>query len=173
MESARTMLLHSRRLWPEAISQAFWPLALSYAVYVYNHLHHDSEGKTPTEKYTKSTALFDIANIHTFGCPVYILDYRLQNGQKIPRWEPQCQLGIFVGNSPLHADNVALVYNPFTGLVSPQFHVIFDDGFTMLGSLCLGSTPSNWDKLCQDNSHHIMHQDVTIDLSQTFPSAPA
>ena len=80
VESARMMLLHSRRLWPEAISQAFWPLALSYAVYVYNHLHHDSEGKTPAEKYTKSTTPFDIANIYTFGCPGYILDHHLQNG---------------------------------------------------------------------------------------------
>ena len=31
--------------------------------------------------------------------------------------------------SSVHARNVALVLNPVTGLVSPQFHVKFDDAF--------------------------------------------
>ena len=75
-----------------------------------------------------------------------------------------------MGNSPLHADNVALVHNPFNGLVSPQYHVVFDDEFSTLPSLRSGSTPANWDKLCATNSHHVSHQDVTIDLSNTFPS---
>lgn len=142
-ENARTMLLHSRRLWPEAMSQAFWPFALSYAAYAHNHLHHDDQGRTPMEKFSRTEHSFELSNIHAFGCPVRVLDHRLQNSQKIPRWEPRCRLGIFVGNSPLHADNAALVLNPFTGLVSLQYHLAFDDEFTTLPSLRSGSIPSN------------------------------
>ena len=38
-------------------------------------------------------------------------------------------MGIYVGRSPSHASNVALILNPRTGHVSPQFHVVFDDDF--------------------------------------------
>lgn len=43
VESARIMLLHARRLWPEAIPQLLWPFALSYAAYLHNHLHLDAD----------------------------------------------------------------------------------------------------------------------------------
>ena len=42
---------------------------------------------------------------------------------------PRAQLGIYLGFSPNHSRNVALVLNPTTGLVSPQYHVRFDDLF--------------------------------------------
>ena len=37
--------------------------------------------------------------------------------------------GIYLGFSPNHSRSVALVLNPQTGLVLPQFHVKFDDMF--------------------------------------------
>jgi hypothetical protein len=37
---------------------------------------------------------------------------------------------IYVGHLSSHAGLVALVLNPCTGHVSPQFHVVFDDHFT-------------------------------------------
>jgi hypothetical protein len=48
----------------------------------------------------------------------------------IPKWEPWAQMGLYVGRSPSHAANVALLFNPHTGHVSLQFHVIFDNDFT-------------------------------------------
>ena len=38
-------------------------------------------------------------------------------------------LGVFVGLSPVHAGSVLLILNPHTKLLSPQFHVIFDEDF--------------------------------------------
>ncbi|KAL7468050.1 hypothetical protein ACHAXS_009995, partial [Conticribra weissflogii] len=52
------------------------------------------------------------------------------NPKGIPKWEPWAQLGIYVGRLAHHAGNVALVLNPKTGSVSPQFHVIFEDNFS-------------------------------------------
>ena len=50
-------------------------------------------------------------------------------GKKIRHWEPWSQLGINLGRSPRHARNVKVILNPSTGLVSPQFHVSYDDFF--------------------------------------------
>jgi hypothetical protein len=63
---------------------------------------------------------------HVFGCLVYILDASLQDGKKIPKWNPRACLGLFLGFSNLHWSQVPLVLNIATGHISPQFHVIFD-----------------------------------------------
>jgi Reverse transcriptase (RNA-dependent DNA polymerase) len=38
-------------------------------------------------------------------------------------------VGIYLGKSPRHARNVGLVLNPATGMVSPQYHLRYDDTF--------------------------------------------
>jgi hypothetical protein len=43
-------------------------------------------------------------------------------------------MGIYVGKSKNHASNVALVYNPFTQLISPQYHLIYKEGFQTVAS---------------------------------------
>jgi hypothetical protein len=70
-----------------------------------------------------------------FGCPVYVLDARLQDGHRIPKWSPNVRLGIFLGFSSLHSSQVPLVMNVATGKISPQYHVIFDDKFETVISL--------------------------------------
>ena len=56
-----------------------------------------------------------------------------------------------MGHSPAHAGSVALVLNPKTGLVSPQFHVVFDDDFSTVPSLRSGSVPDNWHQLVRNS----------------------
>ena len=41
-------------------------------------------------------------------------------------------MGIYLGRSPMHGRNVALILNSTTALVSAQFHVDFDEGFQTL-----------------------------------------
>ena len=61
---------------------------------------------------------------------MYVLDEILQvNIDRLPKWEPCSGEDIYLGHSALHAVSVALVLNPATGHVSPQFHVVFDDEF--------------------------------------------
>ena len=41
----------------------------------------------------------------------------------------RARVGLYLGHSPMHAKSVSLVLNITTGLVSPQFHIKFDDYF--------------------------------------------
>ncbi len=149
-ESARVMLLHAQRFWPEAISSLLWPFALKYANHIHNYLSLNEEGKCPFERFSHTSALenLDISDFHTFGCPCYVLD----SNEHVPKWNPRSSLRIFVGFSPNHARNVAMVLNPFTGLVSPQYHVVFDDHFQTLDSLRDTTVPTSWTTICQQNS---------------------
>ena len=85
-------------------------------------------------------------HFHMFVCPVYILDARLQSvgGGGPPKWDPRARLGIYLGHSPSHAGSVALVMNLKTGLVSPQFHLMFDDNFETVPHIRAGTVPDNW-----------------------------
>ena len=66
--------------------------------------------------------------IHPFSCPVFILSSGLQNvGSMFPKWNPRARVGVYLGHSPCHAGNIALVLNPKTLRVSPQFHIVFDN----------------------------------------------
>ena len=115
-----------------------------------NNLHIDIHGQTPEMKFSNmigsSTRL---SNFHTFGCPVYILDARLQSvgGGGPPKWDPRARLGIYLGHSPSHAGSVALVMNPKTGLVYLQFHLVFDDNFEIVPHLRAGTVPETWSEL--------------------------
>ena len=60
---------------------------------------------------------------------MYMLDNALQSGQGAPKWKERARLGVYLGPSPNHTRSVALVLNPRTGHVSPQFHIKFGDFF--------------------------------------------
>ena len=60
-----------------------------------------------------------------------MLTPQLRSGAPIHhKWKQQSEIGIYLGTSPVHHRNVALILNPQTGLVSPKFHVRFDPEFT-------------------------------------------
>ena len=64
------------------------------------------------------------------GCPAYVLKAELQGTTGIhPKWDARSRAGIYLGQSPIHNRNVALVLNIHTGYVSPQFHVKFNKAF--------------------------------------------
>jgi hypothetical protein len=67
-----------------------------------------------------------------------------QEQEKNPKWEPQSWMGKYIGSSPSHASNVGLILNPRTGHVSPQFHVVYVDDFTMVSNLCTAAVPPHW-----------------------------
>ena len=64
-----------------------------------------------------------------FGAPCYILQQPLQANQPYHKWKYRAVRGLYLGQSPLHARNIYLVLNLYTGLVSPQFHVAHDTSF--------------------------------------------
>ena len=128
-ESARTSLLHAMSRWPGVVDLHLWPYALRYTNDVLNNLP-DSKGDSKMSRFSRVPVLCNLKDYHSFGCPVYALDNRLASGSSIPHWNPRARLGVHLGFSPRHARNVALVLNVNTAMVSPQFHVKFDDFFT-------------------------------------------
>ena len=75
----------------------------------------------------------NLKHFHPFGCLVYVLQAPLQTRSPFPKWGECSRIGIFLCHSPHHASSVPLVLSTQTGLVSPQFHCVFDDDFDTVG----------------------------------------
>jgi hypothetical protein len=106
-------------------------------------------------------------DFHPFGCPVFVLDSRLQSaGASIPKWDPRARAGIYLGHSPCHAGSVALVLNPRTLRVSPQFHIVFDDEFSTVPFMNNGEIPPHWSDLVQHSTE--LATDEAFDLATTW-----
>jgi hypothetical protein len=142
-ERARTMLIHAMLCWPDIITEDLWPFAVQLAVDLHN-MTPTSTGLSPMEVFTGAKKSFDPSSCHTFGCPIYVLEPTLRQNHKIPRWKPRSRVGIYLGFSPNHASSVPLVLSTTTGLVSPQYHVVFDDNFTTTTSFKENQVPTNW-----------------------------
>ena len=126
------MLLHEIIYWPDFITIMLWPFETKCAQDRMNNLHVDINLETPDMKFSNTKAVnAQLNHYHAFGFPVYILDSILQTNPKgVPKWEPRSRLGIYIGHLPAHAGSVALVLNLKTGLVPPQYHVVYDDQFS-------------------------------------------
>ena len=150
----RTLLLHAKRMLPEYITTILWPFAIKCHEDQINNLVHRADERTPYQILLDLDASpINVKDFYTFGFPCYVLDHRLQSGQgKMPKWDPQARLGIYVGRSPAHASNVGLILNPRTGHISPQFHVVYDDNFTTVPYLRTGQVPSHWADLVRESS---------------------
>jgi hypothetical protein len=133
---ARTMLLHMSLHWPDQADLELWHFALEHAAYLWNHLPRTDTRLSPQELYTGSLFFsYDhLARLHTFGCPVYVLHPRLQDGQKVPKWQPRARRGQFLGYIMEHSSSIGLIINTNTGNISPQYHVVHNDYFTTIPS---------------------------------------
>ena len=161
------MLLHAKRFWPEAITTMLWPFVLLAYIERRNNLQLDSNNQTPLQKICKLGKKLDITKFYTWGCPVFVLESQIQTDPKgLPKWNPRARVGIYLGHSPVHAGNVALVLNPATGHVSPQFHLVFDDDFTTVESMRNGTVPQNWCELVSKSSERATAED--FNLSNTW-----
>ena len=133
---ARANMLHATMRWPGRKFLDLWPFAIQYAVWVHNHLPPNGAGWSPTELWNRQKNPHSpLSRAHVFGCPVYVLDAKLQDGKKIPKWDSRARQGIFVGFSNEHSTLVPLVLNPKTQHISPQYHVIFDDDFATVPAI--------------------------------------
>jgi hypothetical protein len=104
-------------------------MAVKYAAHINNQMPK-LNGVCTTDFFSGSTVpRHRLLDLHVWGCPVYVLDPKLQQGQKLPRWQPRYRKGICMGLSTQHASEVPLVLNCKTGSITTQFHVVFDDFF--------------------------------------------
>ena len=119
-------------------------------------------GLTPSEIFTGTQ--MDNKNLRTektWGCPAYVLDPKLQDGKRLPKWSPRTRKGQYLGKSPLHASTVGIIRNLTTGFISPQFHVIYDTKFETVsrGYEDNGAVTTHiWDLLAQDQRTNTLEE---------------
>ena len=117
-DSASIMLLHAINQWPGALSVYLWPYTLQHAENVWNSTPFKDQELSPVKIFANSNTQPNLQHIHTFSCPVYILNPSLWAKQPIQTWLPRSRLGIYVGKSNQHAHSVSLILSLVTGLVS-------------------------------------------------------
>jgi len=114
-----------------------WPYALHVANAALNVACLPKEHSSPMELFSNVQVMPNAKHAHTFGCPDYILNCRMQDGHKIPNWEECSQVGVYLGPSWAYAKLVGLILSLTTGLVSPQFHACYDNSFESVKRLKL------------------------------------
>ena len=166
MSMARTNMLHAAVRWPETADSSLWPMAVDYAVYLFNHVPNPVTGISPIELSTRTVLQNkDYHHLHVWGCPAYVLDPTLQGGKKLPKWQPRSRRAVFLGLSKKHAASIPLVLNLTSLHISPQFHVIFDDWFTTVASsLETDDSPDWWDDLFDTRFKYHFDGDDPIQL---------
>ena len=136
-------LMHAKMQWPSAISVALWPYyALCGANDILNAanmpaqesspldlLRHTCKAKArnfsslqlsdPTPQTLSTWETLKVTTGNSTDCKGRILNHQPT------KWE--LRFSINLGQSLRHASTVMNILNPRTGLVSPQFHLKFDD----------------------------------------------
>ena len=128
------MLIHATMRYSDVISSELRPFALEYSAYLWN-ITPKLQQLSPEEVfYGAKMDYYELRQFHVWGCRIYTLNYHLQNGQKVPKWELCAPRGIFLGISKRHSSNVPQVLHLSTGAIPPQYHVVFDDYFQTVSS---------------------------------------
>ncbi|CAJ1935465.1 unnamed protein product [Cylindrotheca closterium] len=163
MSIARTMMLHQAIHWPDVAAANCWPLAVDQAVFLYNHMPDPTTGLSPNDLISRTRwPQSRLTDVHVWGCPVYVLEKKIQDGQKLPWWQPRSTRQIYVGLSKKHASSVPLCLNPATGAITSQFHIVFDDEFSTIATSVddLPDFGSNeWMKLFGDSIYQYIVDD--------------
>jgi hypothetical protein len=177
---ARAMLLHAVLHWPEQADLTLWPFALEYAIFIWNHLPNQQSTLCPEEIFSGSKVVVSgiLCRLRVWGCPVYVLDPRLQDGKKLPKWHPRARRGMFLGFSTQHSSTVGRILNLVTGYISPHYHVVYGKLFstvttTQLQLEALGNnnvfTLEHWNDLITSGYER---NEVLIEAEQSGLSLP-
>ena len=97
MSVARAMMIHATIHWPEFCDSSLWPLAVQYAVMIFNRMPDAATGLSPLDILARTRASHShFQDFHVWGCPVFVLDKRIADGKKPTRWEPRSGRHVFV-----------------------------------------------------------------------------
>ena len=79
-------------------------------------------------------------------------------------------MAIYLGHSPNHASTVPLILNIRTGLVSPQYHIIYDDQFMTTSCLQTNTLPTHWNELFKQQSENYLAGESALQEKHTLGS---
>ena len=174
----RSMLIHMCLHWPDQSTETdLWPFALTYASWIWNRLPSLSSGLSPLELFSKKKSDHkDISRIKVWGSPAYVLDPKLQDGIKLPKWNARAQRGQFLGFSAEHSTTVGLLRNLRTGNITPQFHVVLDESFHTVPNVDFGLAPmesiffeKRWEDLLRFHRELYLPENLTQDELRSLP----
>ena len=97
---ARTFMLHSYLNWTDHLVDNIylWSFNVKHIVWLHNHLPNYCSGITQLEFLTSNNVEhIDLRISHVWVCPVFVMDPKLKNDQKIPKWNRRFLLGHFIG----------------------------------------------------------------------------
>ena len=123
------MLIHSNKWWTNAILTEICPYVVRMACDVINESPNikDPSSKSPEQILSSSELQLNTKHWETFVCPYYVLEIAISNIRGIhKKCKHHSQVGIYIGRYLQHAQNLLLILNQNTVLVSPQFHVKFN-----------------------------------------------
>jgi hypothetical protein len=125
------MLNHTISRWDKTITAELWPFTIQHAATIYNTTKRRSRDIdfSPWEQFTGKRSKLDQTDMHPLLCPVYVLDRCMQEGTSPPKWTKRTTQKVYVGHLHHYSKPVPMVWDPKTKLVSPHFHVMFDDNF--------------------------------------------
>jgi hypothetical protein len=125
------MLNHAISRCDKTITDELWPFAIQHAATIYNTTKRRSRDYelSPWEQFTGERSKLDQTNMHPLFFPLYVLDRRMQEGTPPPKWTKRTTKKVYVGRLHHYSKSVPIVWDPKTKLVSPQFHVMFDENF--------------------------------------------
>ena len=79
-------MIHAAIHWPAMADPALWPMAVSHAAFLYNHIPNEASGFSPYDKFSRiKWDLNHLHDLHVWGCPVYVLERALGDGSKTSR----------------------------------------------------------------------------------------
>ena len=169
------MMLHAAlRSPPDTITADLWPMAMDFAVWIWNRIPRRDTGLSPLELWTRSVSEISrqsLADTHVWGCVAYVLEPKLQKGGvKIPKWMPRSRRGVFVGFSPKHSSLVGLVLNISSKAITSCFHLVYDDLFSTVH--CNDDEPPKaWNELVTSRFSRVQHHtddDIDYPLDEVW-----
>ena len=175
MSISRAMMIHSALHWPEVADSQLWPMCVAHACFLWNHVPNPSSGISPADLFTKVRfPLSKLHEIHVWGSPAYVLNKRIADGQKIPRWEPRSNRAMYLGRAPQYASTVHLLLNLQSGSITPQFHVVLDDWFATV-AVDLDQMPDfnsdAWKKMFGKSEYQYEFEETDLDTVQELSAA--
>jgi hypothetical protein len=90
-------------------------LSESFSTFQFLFCPTKSNPLSPLNCCCNSTKKLSYANLHHFGCPVYVLNKDIQDGKKARKWTDRTQIGINLGPPPRHASSVSLILTSTQG----------------------------------------------------------
>ena len=144
-EQARKQLHHAKAGRKSALDISQFSYYSRKENRTWNFLPDQEYGTTPLDCFTWSTISPKLRYNHVFWCPLYALQYCLQTGGRISKWNPRARMGLYMGPSPRHMRLLYLVLNLEAAMVSPQLHFQHANFFEIFCPT-LGNTPtiSEW-----------------------------